>query len=149
MEQAIKWAKRAAEMNEVPVGALVVLDDEVIGIGHNQPISTNDPTAHAEMIALRQAANTINNYRLMNTTLYVTLEPCLMCAGALYWSKIGRVVFGADDEKNGYRRMMSPLTPYDHSGTGPWPFHPKTLLVNGVLKDECSLLMTEFFRNKR
>jgi tRNA(adenine34) deaminase len=149
MQQALKEARKAYDEDEVPVGAVLVLNDKIIARGHNQTERLTDPTAHAEIIALTSAFNYLGSKYLPEAVIYVTIEPCLMCAGALYWSKIGRVVFGADDEKNGYRRMMSPLTPHDHSGNGPWPFHPKTLLLNGVLKDECSLLMTEFFRNKR
>jgi tRNA(adenine34) deaminase len=99
----------------------------------------NDPTAHAEMIALTAAFNSLGSKYLRDATLYVTVEPCLMCAGAVYWSKIGKIVYGADDEKNGYKKTAGPN----------WPFHPKTELVRGVLKDECTQLMKDFFKTKR
>ncbi len=107
--------------------------------GYNMTEKLNDPTAHAEMIALTSAFNFLGSKYLSEATLYVTVEPCLMCAGGLYWSKIGKVVYGADDEKNGYKRI---------TGTN-WPFHPKTELIRGVLKDECAKLMKDFFQSKR
>ncbi len=99
----------------------------------------NDPTAHAEMIALTAAFNSLGSKYLPEGTLYVTVEPCFMCAGAAYWSKIGKVVYGADDEKNGYKKT---------AGTN-WPFHPKTELIRGVMKEECAQLMKDFFKSKR
>jgi tRNA(adenine34) deaminase len=104
MQQALKEARLAYDEDEIPIGAIVVLKDRIIGRGHNQTERLNDSTAHAEMIALTSAFNHLGSKYLPGAALYVTVEPCLMCAGALYWSKIGRVVFGADDEKNGYRR---------------------------------------------
>ena len=139
MMQAIKEAKKALADDEIPIGALVVLNDKVIARGYNMTERLNDPTAHSEMIALTSAFNLLGSKYLPEATLYVTIEPCLMCAGALYWSKIGKVVYGADDEKNGYKRITN----------ANWPFHPKTELVRGVLKDECAKLMKDFFKNKR
>ena len=138
MRHALTQAKRAAECNEVPVGAVVVLGDEVIGEGHNQPLGTHDPTAHAEIVALRDAARHLENYRLGGTTLYVTLEPCLMCAGAILQARIERVVFGAFDEKAGAvgstaNLLQSPLANHQCRVTA------------GVLGDECTELLERFF----
>ena len=139
MMLALKEAKRAFEEDEVPVGAIVVLNEKLIARGHNMVEKLNDPTAHAEMIALTSAFNNLGGKYLPEATLYITVEPCLMCAGALYWSKIGKIVYGADDEKNGYKKT---------AGTN-WPFHPKTELIRGVSKEECSQLMKDFFKKKR
>lgn len=139
MMMALKEAKKAFEDGEIPVGAIVVLNEKVIAHGQNMVEKLNDPTAHAEMIALTSAFNLIGSKFLPEATLYVTIEPCLMCAGAIYWSRIGKIVYGADDEKNGYKRITA----------SNWPFHPKTELVRGVLKDQCAQLMKDFFRNKR
>lgn len=139
MLQAIREAKRAMEEDEVPIGAVVVLNDKVIARGYNMTEKLKDPTAHAEMIALTSAFNFLGSKYLPTATLYVTAEPCLMCAGALYWSKIARVVWGADDEKNGHKRITK----------SEWPFHPKTEVVKGILKDECAALMIAFFKSKR
>ena len=139
MLQAIREAKRAMEEDEVPIGAVVVLNDKVIARGYNMTEKLKDPTAHAEMIALTSAFNFLGSKYLPEATLYVTAEPCLMCAGALYWSKIARVVWGADDEKNGHKRITK----------SEWPFHPKTEVVKGILKDECAALMIAFFKSKR
>jgi len=139
MKLALKEAAIAFEEDEVPVGAVVVINDRVIARGYNMVEKLNDPTAHAEMIALTSAFNNLGSKYLPEATLYVTVEPCLMCTGALYWSKIGRVVWGADDEKNGHQR----ITGITH------PFHPKTQVTRAVLADECALLMKEFFRKKR
>ena len=138
MARALDLAVQAESIGEVPVGAVLILDGQIIGEGHNQPISLHDPTAHAEILALRDGARRIENYRLANTSLYSTLEPCVMCSGALYWSKIGKVVWGAADEKNGYSRVKPIVS----------PFHPKTVIATGVLKEECALLMKEFFKTK-
>jgi tRNA(adenine34) deaminase len=145
MEQALKEARKAFDEEEVPIGAVLVINGKIIARGHNQTERLTDPTAHAEIIALTSAFNYLGSKYLPEATIYITVEPCLMCAGALYWSKIGRVVYGADDEKNGYRRMLSAGV----AGANPWPFHPKTELVNGVLKEECARLMTDFFRQRR
>jgi tRNA(adenine34) deaminase len=142
MRQALKEAQLAYEEDEVPIGAVIVMGGRVIARGHNQTERLNDSTAHAEIIALTSAFNHLGSKYLPEATIYITVEPCLMCAGALYWSKIGKVVFGAEDEKNGYRRNVDGVT-------GPWPFHPKTLLMKGVLGEECAALMREFFRSKR
>ena len=155
MMLALKEARRAFDEDEVPIGALVVLKEKIIARGYNMTEKLNDPTAHAEMIALTSAFNYLGSKYLNEATIYITVEPCLMCAGGLYWSKIGKVVYGADDEKNGYKKMMRGLTPtvageVKHGGgNGPWPFHPKTELMRGVLKDECALLMKDFFQSKR
>lgn len=139
MMQALREARQALSEDEIPIGAVVVMDGKIIARGHNMTERLNDPTAHAEMIALTAAFNVLGSKYLPDATLYVTIEPCLMCAGALYWGKIGRVVFGAEDEKNGYKKT---------AGTN-WPFHPKTELVRGVLQEQCAGLMTDFFRSKR
>ncbi len=139
MMQALKEARIAFDEDEIPIGAVVVLNKKIIARGHNMTERLNDPTAHAEMIALTAAFNAMGSKYLPEATLYVTVEPCNMCAGAVYWSKIGRLVYGADDEKNGYKKT---------AGTN-WPFHPKTGLIRGVMREECAALMTQFFKNKR
>jgi len=139
MGQALRQAQLAFEADEVPVGAVVVIDNKIISRGYNQVEKLADPTAHAEIIALTSAFNFLGAKYLPDATLYVTVEPCLMCAGALYWSKIGRIVYGASDPKNGYLHITQEN----------WPFHPKTELVNGVLKEECAALMKSFFQQKR
>ncbi len=139
MTQALKEARLAQDEEEIPVGAVVVMQGKIIARGHNMTERLQDPTAHAEMIALTSAYNTLGSKYLPEATLYVTLEPCLMCAGAIYWSKLGRIVYGAEDPKNGYRKTTA----------ANWPFHPKTELIRGVLAEECARLMTAFFRNKR
>jgi tRNA(adenine34) deaminase len=149
MLQALKEARKAYDDDEVPVGALILMDNKIIARGHNQVERLGDPTAHAEIIALTSAFNFLGSKYLSKATIYITIEPCLMCAGALYWSKIGRVVFGADDEKNGYRKYVIPLPSIEAAGVGPWPFHPKTELVSGILKEECGRLMKDFFEAKR
>lgn len=139
MREALRQAKLAFDAGEIPVGAVVTWGTKIISRGHNQVEQLNDSTAHAEMIALTAAFNQLGSKYLPDATLYVTLEPCLMCSGALYWSKIGRVVFGAGDVKNGYARITG-----DNS-----PFHPKTELVHGILSDECAQLMKDFFAARR
>lgn len=139
MMLAIKEARRAMESDEIPIGAIVVVNERIIARGHNMTEKLNDPTAHAEIIALTSAFNLLGSKYLPDATLYVTIEPCLMCAGAIYWSKLGKIVYGADDEKNGYKKT---------TGTT-WPFHPKTELIRGVLKDDCAKLMKDFFKSKR
>jgi tRNA(adenine34) deaminase len=139
MMQALKEAKKAFESEEIPIGAVVVINDRIIARGYNMTEKLNDPTAHAEMIALTAAFNSLGSKYLPDATLYVTVEPCLMCAGALYWSKIKKIVYGADDIKNGYKKTTG----------ASWPFHPKTELIRGILKEECTRLMQEFFKNKR
>ena len=139
MQQALREAHKAYDEGEVPVGAVVVLNNKVIARGYNQVEKLNDATAHAEIIALTSAFNYLGSKYLPEAILYVTVEPCLMCTGALYWSKVARVVWGADDEKNGHRHITAPN----------WPFHPKTEITNGILKEECAQLMKDFFRSKR
>ncbi len=139
MKQALVQAQKAFDEDEVPVGAVVALNNRIIARGYNQVEKLNDPTAHAEMIALTSAFNYLGSKYLPEATLYVTVEPCVMCAGALYWSKVGRVVYGASDEKNGYSRVRPAVS----------PFHPKTEVVYGVLKEDCSQLMKDFFIQKR
>ena len=139
MMQALKEARIAFEEDEIPIGAVVVIKDKIIARGHNMTERLNDPTAHAEMIALTSAFNALGSKYLPEATLYVTVEPCLMCAGAIYWSKVGRIVYGADDEKNGHKKI---------TGTN-WPFHPKSEVIKGVLQKECSQLMKDFFKTKR
>jgi tRNA(adenine34) deaminase len=139
MMLALKEAKLAFEEDEIPIGAVVVLNEKVIARGRNMTEKLNDPTAHAEMIALTSAFNVLGSKYLQEATLYITVEPCLMCAGAIYWSKLGRIVYGADDEKNGYKKTIG----------FNWPFHPKTELIRGILKDDCAKLMKDFFKTKR
>jgi tRNA(adenine34) deaminase len=139
MMQALKEAKKAFEDGEVPVGAVVVINEKIVARGHNMVEKLTDSTAHAEMIALTSAFNLLGAKYIPEATLYVTVEPCFMCAGAIYWSKLGKIVYGTDDEKNGYKKT---------AGTN-WPFHPKTELIRGVLKDECAKLMKDFFKPKR
>ena len=139
MRQALAEAKKAYDDDEIPVGAIVTIGDRIIARGHNQVERLNDPTAHAEIIALTSAFNYLGAKYLPEATLYVTVEPCLMCAGALYWSKISRVVQGATDDKNGYRHTCGENN----------PFHPKTVLTRDVLATECASLMKSFFQGKR
>jgi tRNA(adenine34) deaminase len=139
MHHALQQAQLAYEADEVPIGAVVVQQNKIIGRGHNQVERLNDATAHAEIIALTAAFNYIGAKYLPQATLYVTVEPCHMCAGALYWSKIGRVVYGTNDPKHGYTAFYKSQN----------PFHPKTELLSGILKEECLSLMQSFFREKR
>ena len=149
MLQAVKEAKKAFGGGEVPIGAIVVMSDKIIARGYNQVERLNDPTAHAEILALTSAFNFLGSKYLPDATIYITVEPCLMCAGALFWSKIGRVVYGADDEKNGYKKYVIPCPSIEALGIAPWPFHPKTILSHGILKDECASLIKDFFKTKR
>jgi tRNA(adenine34) deaminase len=139
MKMALAEAEKAFAEDEVPVGAVIVLNNRIIARGYNQVEKLKDCTAHAEVIALTSAFNYLGSKYLPEATIYITVEPCLMCAGALYWSKIGRIVYGASDEKNGYL----------HVTRDQWPFHPKTDLVTGIMKEECGELMKAFFRSKR
>jgi tRNA(adenine34) deaminase len=138
MKLALQEAQKAFQKEEVPVGAIVVMQNQIIGKGFNQTELLNDVTAHAEMIALTAAFNFLGSKYLTDATLYVTVEPCLMCAGALYWSKISHIYIGTEDEKNGYRKHCN------HS-----PFHPKTTIETGLLQSECATLMKDFFKKKR
>lgn len=144
MQQALKEAQKAFEEGEVPIGAVVVMNKTIIARGYNQVEKLNDPTAHAEIIALTSAFNYLGSKYLPEAAIYITIEPCLMCAGALYWSKIGKVIFGADDEKNG-SISRPPFSDQQHLT----PFHPKTVIVKGILKEECVLLMKNFFKSRR
>lgn len=137
MRQALKEAEQAFKHDEVPVGAVVVGDGRVIARAHNLTERLNDVTAHAEMQAITAAAEAIGGKYLKDCTLYVSLEPCPMCAGALHWAQVGRIVFGAFDEKSGYRRIGGVL------------LHPKTQVTGGVLEAECADLMKAFFKRKR
>lgn len=139
MKQALKEAELAFEEDEIPIGAVVVVNNKIIARGRNMTERLNDPTAHAEMIALTSAFSHIGAKYLPEATLYVTVEPCLMCAGALYWSKVTRIVWGADDEKNGHKRVTK----------DEWPFHQKAEVIQGILKEECAQLMKNFFKDKR
>lgn len=137
MRQAIAQAELAAKEGEIPVGAIVVSNDRIIARGYNQTERLNDVTAHAEIVALTAAANYLGDKYLHDCTLYVTLEPCPMCAGALAWGQISRIVYGASDDKRGFMRFGREL------------LHPKTRLEFGVLHDECGLLMSAFFAGRR
>lgn len=139
MQLALQEAQKAFDSGEVPVGAVIVMNDQVIARAHNQVELLNDSTAHAEILSLTTAFNFLGSKYLPEATLYVTLEPCLMCCGALYWSKIGKIVYGAADEKNGYRKTAGRKN----------PFHPKTILTGGILQDECARLMKDFFKARR
>ena len=138
MRIALREAQKAFDADEVPIGAIVVVNNNIVSKGYNQVELLKDSTAHAEIIALTTAYTVLGAKYLPDATLYVTLEPCLMCCGAIYWSKLGRIVYGAFDEKNGYNKYVQ-LS----------PFHPKTEIVSGVLHNECAMLMKDFFRNKR
>ena len=137
MREALREARAAAAEGEVPIGAVVVCGDHVIGRAHNQTERLHDTTAHAEMLAFTAASEHLGAKYLNDCTLYVTVEPCLMCAGALAWSQISRIVYGASDDKRGYHTMCEA------------PFHPKAVVTGGVLAEECGQLMTDFFKKKR
>ena len=142
MQQAIALAQQAAEQGEVPVGAIIVKDGAIIGKGSNTPINTHDPTAHAEIIAMRDAAQRIGNYRLVDCTLYVTLEPCAMCTGAMQHARIARVVYGASDAKTGACGSVVDLmaeTKLNHHA----------VVEGGVLAEECGSLLSTFFKARR
>jgi len=142
MRHAIELARQGQESGEVPVGAVIVKDDQVVGEGWNQPIGQHDPSAHAEMVALRQAGKTLNNYRLLDTTLYVTLEPCVMCAGAIIHARVGRVVYGANDPKAGAAGSVVDIF------ANPRINH-HVAVEGGLLATECGDLLTQFFKAKR
>ena len=137
MKQALLEAEKAFERGEVPVGAVVVCKDRIIARAHNLTETLTDVTAHAEMQAITAAASAIGGKYLSDCTLYVTVEPCVMCAGAIAWSQMGTLVFGAEDEKRGYQRYA------------PEALHPKTVVKKGVMADECATLMKQFFASKR
>ena len=142
MRYALGLAECAVEQDEVPVGAIIVQNDKVIGEGWNRPISSNDPTAHAEIVAIRAAAQLLANYRLTGTTLYVTLEPCLMCAGAMIHARIGRLVFGAYDRKRG--AVNSTAHAFDAQG-----LNHQLEVCGGVLEPDCADRLRRFFAARR
>lgn len=142
MQLALEQARLAAARDEVPVGALLVRDGELIGAGHNQPISACDPTAHAEIVALRAAAAACANYRLPGSTLYVTIEPCSMCVGAMMHARVGRLVYGAAEPRAGAVESALALATADH-------FNHRLVCEGGVMAEACSALMRDFFRSRR
>lgn len=137
MREALREARKALEKNEVPVGAVIVAGNRIIARAHNLTETLNDVTAHAEMQAITAAASYLGGKYLKDCTLYVTLEPCFMCAGALYWAQISRIIYGATDTKRGF--SLNPVS----------PLHPATILLSGILEPECAALLTEFFKKKR
>jgi tRNA(adenine34) deaminase len=137
MREAIAEAKKALAQDEIPIGAVVVANGMIIGRGHNLTETLHDVTAHAEMQAITAAEEWLGGKYLDQCTLYVTVEPCVMCAGAISWSQLGRLVFGAADEKRGYQRLA------------PNALHPKTEVTSGILAEECSSMMKDFFKSKR
>jgi len=137
MKEALKEAGKALELDEVPIGAVVVSNLRIIARGHNLTEQLNDVTAHAEMQAFTAAANFLGGKFLDECTLYVTIEPCAMCAGAAYWTRIGKIVYGAKDEKKGYSKLKGKI------------LHPKTEVVSGIMEKECGELMTNYFKQKR
>lgn len=137
MKFALREAQVAGDRGEIPVGAVVVCNGRIIARSHNLTETLTDVTAHAEMQAITSAANVLGGKYLTDCSLYVTLEPCVMCAGALGWSQIGTIVYGASDEKRGFRKFA------------PGALHPKTTVIEGVLAEECSAIMTDFFKKKR
>jgi tRNA(adenine34) deaminase len=137
MKQALKQAELALEKGEIPVGAIVVCENQIIARAHNQTEQLGDVTAHAEIIAITAASNYLNSKYLPECTLYVTLEPCIMCAGAMHWAQLGRVVYGAADDKRGFMRFGKSL------------LHPKTKLEYGIMETECGLLLKTFFEKLR
>ena len=142
MRLALEQGAKAAACGEVPVGAVVVHEGRIVGDGFNQPIATHDPTAHAEVVALRAAARTIGNYRLTDATLYVTVEPCLMCVGAMIHARIGLVVFGATEPKSGALQSMA--TAHELPG-----LNHRLTIMGGVLADESRALLQQFFKGRR
>ncbi len=137
MNEALKEAHKALELDEVPIGAVIVCNERIIARGHNLTERLNDVTAHAEMQSFTSASNYLGAKYLEDCTLYVTLEPCIMCAGAAFWTQIGKIVYGARDEKRGFTNLDINI------------LHPKTILQSGVLEEECSVILKEFFKRKR
>lgn len=137
MKQALVEARKAADRGEVPVGAVIVCQERIIARAHNLTEALTDVTAHAEMQAITAAANVLGGKYLKDCTLYVTVEPCVMCAGAIAWAQMGKLVFGAEDEKRGYQKYAAQA------------LHPKTVVVKGILAEECTVLMKDFFASKR
>ena len=142
MRLALGEAARASDHGEVPIGAVVVLDGHVIGTGYNQPISSSDPTAHAEIVALRAAAEQVGNYRLTGATMYVTVEPCLMCVGAMVHARIRLVVFGAAEPKSG--AIFSTMRAHESPG-----LNHRLEIASGILEEECRAIIQDFFKAKR
>ncbi|MEN6487469.1 MAG: tRNA adenosine(34) deaminase TadA [Smithella sp.] len=142
MKMALEEAQKAVEKGEVPVGAVVVLSGRIIGRAHNMPITLHDPSAHAEMLALRGAAQTLGNYRLTGAELYVTLEPCIMCAGAIIQARLARVIFGANDPKYGAVASLYQVLADKR-------LNHQVAMTEGILKEECSEIISRFFREKR
>jgi tRNA(adenine34) deaminase len=143
MRRALELASQGEKTGEVPVGAVVVLNGEIIGEGYNRPITTSDPTAHAEIVAMRDASSRLGNYRLTDADLYVTLEPCPMCAGAIVHARIRRVIYGASDPKGGAAGSVFDLLPSDDR------FNHRVEITDGVMADECSHQLSQFFRRRR
>ena len=137
MREALREARLALEADEVPIGAVIVCDGRLVARGHNHTEQLHDVTAHAEMVAFTAAAELLGGKYLKECTLYVTVEPCVMCAGAAGWTQVGRIVYGAADEKRGFERLGRAM------------LHPKTEVTTGILKDECETLMKDFFKKKR
>lgn len=142
MQRAFELAQKAKEHDEVPVGAVIVYQDQIIGEGWNQPISSNDPTAHAEIIALRDAGNKVGNYRLPNATMYVTLEPCAMCAGAILHARLSKIIFAVADPKTGACGSIFNLLQAEE-------LNHKVEIDKGIMEDECRSLIQTFFKEKR
>lgn len=140
MKMAMREAEEALAQGEVPIGAIVVCNDRIVGRGHNLVETLRDVTAHAEMQAITAASDTLGGKYLTDCTLYVTVEPCAMCAAALGWAQISRIVYGASDEKRGYRNVY---------GSERGPLHPRTSVLGGVLAEECGALVSDFFKNLR
>ena len=137
MQEALKEARKAFELDEVPVGAVIVCEGKIIARAHNLSEKLTDSTAHAEMQAFTMASSFLGGKYLKECTLYVTIEPCLMCAGASFWTQMGKIVYGAKDEKRGYSILSEKI------------IHPKTKIVSGILSEECGKLMSDFFKKKR
>lgn len=137
MNEALKEARKSLDSDEVPVGAVIVCDNRIIARAHNQTETLNDVTAHAEMLAITAAANFLGGKYLTGCTLYVTLEPCVMCASATYWAQLSKIIYGARDPKRGFSRIIQDIT------------HPKTVIKSGVLEEDCGKLLTDFFKSKR
>ncbi len=145
MQQAIKEARKANDADEVPIGAVIVMQNKIIARGYNQVETLNDSTAHAEIIALTSAFNYLGSKYLPEATMYVTIEPCIMCCGALYWSKIARLVYGAADPKHGGLSISS----NNFSEKSKLPLHPKTEITSGISSGECVILLKDFFKRRR
>lgn len=137
MNEALKEAKYALEKGEIPIGAVIVSNNQIIAKAHNMTETLKDVTAHAEILAITSASNNLGSKYLNDCTLYVTIEPCVMCAGALYWSQIGKIVYGANDVKKGFSKINSPI------------LHPKTEITKDILNVQCADLMINFFKDKR